>query len=353
MKYSTLLAVALLGLNYTAGEEKTVSVDFSQVSTDNLSFVHGTDLGPQCLGYSPFNESNPRFSGPDCGSDMRDLNIQTVRTHDSSLLDWPVLFPHDINSGIDTSEPANYDFTEADKWLSSIVDNGFTPYFRLGTSFNQFGGGLPSDPSVSVNWTALVDVMLHTVMHYTDGWGSNNPSFKGYPIKYFEIWNEPDSSCDWSTSSSCGQFWNRSYSEFYDLVEETVAVLKAYDSSLVIGANGCALPYAPWAYPDPNPYSWGLLDELAARNVPIDFFSWHYYTNNSDLIPTIAGAVRSKLDEVGYSTVEQHITEWNICMNCNEQDSARGAAATAATLTRMIESKVSVATFYPACSEGM
>ena len=77
MKYSTLLAVALLGLNYTAGEEKTVSVDFSQVSTDNLSFVHGTDLGPQCLGYSPFNESNPRFSGPDCGSDMRDLNIQS------------------------------------------------------------------------------------------------------------------------------------------------------------------------------------------------------------------------------------------------------------------------------------
>ena len=55
-----------------------------------------------------------------------------------------------------------------DAWLSSILDNGFEPYFRLSASFNFQGGGLPSNPT-EVNLTALVDVLLHTVMHYRDG----------------------------------------------------------------------------------------------------------------------------------------------------------------------------------------
>ena len=59
----------------------------------------------------------------------------------------------------------------------------------------QLGGGLPP-AGVPYNRTALVDVLLHTVMHYNDGWGATpgGQSFEDSPsIRYLEIWNEPDS----------------------------------------------------------------------------------------------------------------------------------------------------------------
>lgn len=329
---------------------KSIVIDVATASTEASSFVHGTDLGPRCLGYAPFDDTtNPRFSGPDVTVDMQELGITLVRTHDSSLLDWPVYFPHP-NLDVDTDDPANYDFSQGDAWLASVLDNGFEPYFRLGASFNFPGGGLPNNPT-DVNLTALADVLLHTVMHYRDGWGINE-SYPGYPIKYWEIWNEPDSSCDWSDSQSCGQFWNRTSGELIDLVDMTAKAIKAYDSSLIVGANGCALPYAPWETEEENPYSWGLIDELASRKTPIDFFSWHYYTDNSDLMTEIATAVRSKLDSVGLAQVSQHVTEWNICMNCMEQDSASGAASTVTTMINMVQNRVDLATFYPACTLG-
>ena len=328
---------------------KSIVIDATS-NTEATSFVHGTDLGPLCLGYPPFDDSNPRFSGPDVSTDMHELGITVVRTHDSSLLDWPVYFPHpDLD--VDTNDPANYDFSQGDAWLSSILDNGFEPYFRLGASFNFQGGGLPSNPT-EVNLTALADVLLHTVMHYRDGWGSNG-SYPGYHnIKYWEIWNEPDSSCDWSNSESCGQFWNRTSAELIDLVDKTVRAIKAYDDSLIVGANGCALPYAPWETEKDNPYSWGLIDEMASRKTPIDFFSWHYYTDNTDLMTEISTAVRAKLDSVGLTHVRQHVTEWNICMNCMEQDTVLGAASTVTTMINMIQNRVELATFYPACVVG-
>jgi hypothetical protein len=48
-------------------------------------------------------------------------------------------------------------------------------------------------------------------------------------------------------------------SELIQLVDMTARAIKAYDSSLQVGANGCALPYAPWVTDKPNPYSWGLI----------------------------------------------------------------------------------------------
>jgi hypothetical protein len=70
----------------------------------------------------------------------------------------------------------------------------------------------------------------------------------------------------------------------------------------------------------------------------VDFFSWHYYTDNSDLMTEIASNVRAKLDSAGMAAVSQHVSEWNICMNCNEQDTAEGAAATVSTMIRMVRS---------------
>ena len=38
---------------------------------------------------------------------------------------------------------------------------------------------------------------------------------------------------------------------------------------------------------EPNPFSFGLIDALAMRKTPVDFFSWHFYTSNTELLTTI------------------------------------------------------------------
>ena len=69
---------------------KSIVIDATS-NTEATSFVHGTDLGPLCLGYPPFDDSNPRFSGPDVSTDMHELGITVVRTP-CRLLDWLVYF---------------------------------------------------------------------------------------------------------------------------------------------------------------------------------------------------------------------------------------------------------------------
>jgi hypothetical protein len=34
---------------------------------------------------------------------------------------------------------------------------------------------------------------------------------------------------------------------------------------------------------------------VAARNTPLDFLSWHFYSDNAALVPVIADAMRAKV----------------------------------------------------------
>ena len=47
-----------------------------------------------------------------------------------------------------------------------------------------------------------------------------------------------------------------------------------------------------------------------------------------------------------------HVTEFFPCVLCSEQDTATGAASLAASLTKMVQSGVAVATMYPLCDNN-
>eukprot|EP00039_Didymoeca_costata_P010914 m.148688 g.148688 ORF g.148688 m.148688 type:complete len:897 (+) comp15003_c0_seq2:3062-5752(+) len=295
-----------------------------------MNLTYGVDHGPFC------------DSGVNVAEELLSFGASVIRTHDSGVLDWPIVFPHP-GLNVSTSDPNNYDFEAADQYFDGIVSNGLDPYFRLGTSWGQLGGGLPP-AGVPYNMSALVDVLLHTVMHYNDGWGmsnSSNMTWKGkHTVKYFEIWNEPDSAVH------DGRFWNRSSSDFYDLMDATIRAIKAYDNTLVVGTDGVAVATAPAS----APYSWGLIAELAKRKTPFDFFSWHAYTDDLDLYRDMGKQVRAHLDDNNLQDVAMHCTEWFPCILCQEQDTAKGAAVVAGTLTLFTEMNVSLATLYPLCS---
>ena len=122
------------------------------------------------------------------------MGASLIRTHDSGVLDWPVIFPHSLalenssSTTADTTDPSNYVWEAADEYYGRIVGSGLEPYFRLGTSWGQQQGGLPAT-GVSYNRTALVDVLLHTVMHYNDGWGGGKNFSAVGQTRFFEIWN--------------------------------------------------------------------------------------------------------------------------------------------------------------------
>jgi hypothetical protein len=55
------------------------------------------------------------------------------------------------------------------------------------------------------------------------------------------VMQEPDSTCTFMKGAAgCGRFWNRSAADFYDLIDDTVRTIKAYDQSLQVGADGVA-----------------------------------------------------------------------------------------------------------------
>jgi hypothetical protein len=182
------------GITISTAATRTISIDVAGTAKP-FGFQYGVDHGPECA--VPCLE----YSGGKCIQSAPAINVapellamgaSLVRTHDSGVLDWPVVFPHSLSlqgggPTADTADPANYDWSAADTYYSQIVSTGLEAYFRLGTSWGQMQGGLPP-AGIPYNRSALVDVLLHTVMHYNEGWGGGR-NFSGMSrTRYFELW---------------------------------------------------------------------------------------------------------------------------------------------------------------------
>lgn len=206
---------------------RTIAIDSGAASAGRpWRFSYGVNHGPLC------------DSGVDVAAELRSFGSSMIRTHDTDVIDWPVIFPHSLSTAPGaspiphTDDPGSYNFTAADAYFGRIVDSGLEPYLRLGTSWGQMGGGLPP-AAVSYNQSALVDILLHTVAHYQDGW----PNGTGFTntLRYVEIWNEPDSAV------SDGRFWNRTAADFVDLVAATITTIKQHYPGLKVRSVCAAL----------------------------------------------------------------------------------------------------------------
>lgn len=87
-----------------------ISVNTSN-TTGPLDFLYGVDHGPLC------------DSGVDVTTQLQSFGSSLIRTHDSGVLDWPVIFPHP-NLDVSTSDPKNYNFGPGDAYFKSIIDSG-------------------------------------------------------------------------------------------------------------------------------------------------------------------------------------------------------------------------------------
>lgn len=263
-----------------------------------------------------------------------EAGVTSIRTHDYyGPLDMATLYP---SQAADPESPASYDFAASDAVFARIVAGGFEPLLRLGDSYSAAVGYPPAVPRRPTNPDGWVAAAVEVVRHYDDAsrWG-------GRPLRYVEIWNEPDN----------GRFWDGTQQEFFALFSKAARALKAAFPHLLVGGPGFA-PSGALA-PQGQAMTRGLLDRLRADGVAIDFLSWHSYSNEPETVRSMARFYRSELDARGFASVPTVIDEWNTeTRNASPEDAlalragGRGASILTATWVVLQEEGIVEASVY-------
>lgn len=257
----------------------------------------GVNLGPLAQGDA---------GNADLTVAYQSLGVTQIRTHDYyGPLDMATLYP---DQDADPTDPASYDFTASDEVFQAILAGGFEPYLRLGDSYSARDGFPAADPRAPTNPRNWVRAAVEVVRHYRD--------LAGGSLRYVEIWNEPDNQ----------QFWDGDRRSFTELFVNAAIALKTEFPELKIGGPG--LTPAGALTPQGQAFTRNLLDAVKARQAPLDFFSWHMYSNDPEQYQSAARFYRSELDQHGLTATESHITEWNTA----DRDQASGVSPEAARL---------------------
>jgi xylan 1,4-beta-xylosidase len=339
---SLLLCAAAFAQNATTKNFRALHIDAAKVTGEIKSF--------QGLNGPP----SPVMAGlPTLITQFKNLRIDQVRTHDfmgpteidskyelsNSNLTWlipddaqragvvkagnaSIIFP---NESADPENPASYNFAPTDKVLAAIHSSGAEVFYRIGRSWG-------ADINPPADFDKYASVVKHIAMHYNQGWANGYQ----YKIRYWEFWNEPEG------------FWSGTPEQFYSLYEKTARALKSVDPALKVGGDAKALPY------DDGPYREGFIDYCAAHKLPLDFYSWHTYTDSSadpyDAI-RLAKDIRKVLDTHGFPKAESILSEWNLSSDftANEKSILQGAddaAYTGAVLSYAQDAPIDHAQFY-------
>lgn len=306
---------------------KSLSVDAGEV-VGRIRSLLGTNRGPISF------PRRGRESAVSHVESYRKLGIDFIRTHDFyGPTDWHVIFP---KFSADPADAKSYDFKSSDVRIKAICDNGFACFFRLGTSWKGRETRPINDPPGTVrdasgrvthradrdDFRKWARICTQTIRHYTRGW---NDGFK-YPIKYWEIWNEPDLRA---------QFWTGTPEQFYQMYEEAARAIKALDASLMVGGPACTGGMR-------EAYVEGFIRYCRDRKAPLDFFSWHSYGGRGEFNPYIyystSVMLRKLLDKYGFKKTEVINTEWNSGIkHMLFNDTSAGAAFYASALANMLD----------------
>jgi hypothetical protein len=324
----------------------TLRVDFAK-SLNEIRALHGGNCGP--LQYGEITDLSASF---------RELGMPYTRLHDChwpnpDVVDLHVVFP---NPDADPEMPASYDFLRTDDYLAAVIKTGAKIVYRLGESIEhtkrKYHVHPPKDPQ---RWAAAC---LGIIRHYNDGWADG---FR-HEIRYWEIWNEPENR---------PAMWTGNDEQYFTLYETASKAIKARWPDLKVG--GPSLGYTGQIKNgqfEPGEFLTKFLERCRDRKLPLDFFSWHLYTDNPSECMTRAKGIRDLLNRMGFAKTELHFNEWNYLPGndwspitpqgtgaarerCFEQiGGPPGAAFVACVLANLQDTPVDVANYYLSDNHG-
>jgi xylan 1,4-beta-xylosidase len=309
---------------------RTIEVDFGK-GRGPIRPLQGVNNGP--IGYGSLVDVSHHY---------RALGVPYVRLHDPNWphpreVDTPQVFP---DPEADPDDPASYRFGPTDDYLQRILDTGAAIVYRLGVSIEHTPVKYYTHPPA--DFARWARVCAGIVRHYNHGWANG---FR-HGIRYWEIWNEPDIG---------DKMWSGTFEQYLELYRATAPVLKALDSELRVGGYAAANPRSERVGQ--------FLSYCRQHRLPLDFFSWHTYTDDPERLAENARRVREQLDAQGFSQTESHLNEWNyvgfdwgqIWRPGNEemrreafelQKGRVGASFCAAALTVLQDASVDVCCYY-------
>lgn len=219
--------------------------------------------------------------------DLARLNIPLTRLHDAPLdnpgmrlVDVPCIFP---NLNADPDDPSNYYFEQTDDYIRNALDYGTRIMYRLGTSIEHsarhYWTRPPADPE---RWCKIC---LRIVEHYPQ-------------IEYWEIGNEAD--------EEIPQLWDGTWKEFIDLYVNTSRFIKGRFPHLKVGGPSMAR-----LNNHEGQYVREFLSACRDRQAPLDFFTWHQYSDKPQKIIAAPREVKKLLDEHDFDRAELHLSEWH------------------------------------------
>ncbi len=321
-----IAAFAISAFAQETPKSESITVDAGR-SAGKIKPLQDVDNGPLC-----------QRGVIDLSRYYKALGIRNVRLHDvpwtyDNALDINYVFP---NWNADPDRPESYDFTQSDYYIHTITSLGINIIFRLGYSAEYKTPVHHNAPPTS--YKKWADIAAHIVRHYNDGWANGQK----LGIQYWEIWNEPDNK----------PFWSGTPEQYDRLYEVTVKALKRVDPTLKVG--GPALAYE-------LPFLDQFLNYCHAHHVPVDFVSWHIYTQDPNEVSTRAQRIQEMQKQYGFQHSENILDEWNYSpvrwdrlyvdpkftrAYFDAMHNGFGAAFDVAVLTKLQDTSVDIATYY-------
>ena len=270
---------------------------------------------------------------------MKEAGIPYSRLHDVGgpyggyrWVDIPNVF-RDFDA--DENDPNSYDFAFTDILMKALIDNGVEPYYRLGITIenaSHIKAYRTQPPKDYEKWARICE---HIIMHYNEGW-ANGFHFN---IKYWEIWNEPESEEEYHGST---MMWDGVPEQFFRLYDVASKYLKSRFPNIKIGGYGSCGFYALHRPGAEWPEIWldyfhKFFKYIKEHNSPIDFFSWHSYSKTATNI-MYTEYLEKKLKEFGYENIETHLNEWHAVRE--DRGLAHHSAEAAANMIAMQNSPV-------------
>jgi hypothetical protein len=345
------LAVYLVGIAW-AGSAGALRAGDAELSIDAsrpsgvIRALQGVNSGPiHCQGLIDLSDRH------------REIGVSLTRLHDCH---WPVADVVDIHTlfpdfKADPARIESYDFRRTDDYLQSIVSVGSGIVFRLGESIEHTKRKYYVHPPADVEKWAAICVGI--VRHYNEGWGNGFH----HNIRHWEIWNEPENR---------PAMWTGTDEQYLGLYVAAAKAIKQNVPGVCVG--GPALGYFGRMTGDvlePSAFTLAFLERCKRDAAPLDFFSWHTYTNDPWELVRRARAVRSLLDQQGFAKTESHLNEWSYLPGngwegmmaqdaqvrqrwFDRQSGPEAAAFTAAALVLLQNAPLDAANYYSADIQG-
>jgi xylan 1,4-beta-xylosidase len=296
MKRITLF-LAFFQIIVLINAQRTINVDFKK-STGKLNTMFKT-----CVGAGRANEGLRADWQQQLAYVKKQCDFKYIRMH-GLLTDDMAVYTED-NKG----NPV-YSYMYVDALYDYLLSIGVKPFVELGFMPNALASGNKTifwwrgnvtPPKDYNKWEAFIK---NLVEHFTERYGADEVK-----TWYFEVWNEPNLSPG---------FWSSTQEEYFKLYKYTASAIKSVNTAYKVGGPGTA--GAAWESE--------MIDFCQKNKVPIDFVSTHSYgvtqgfldeygqggTAMSKDSMAVSGDVLQSRKEITMSKkpdLELHYTEWS------------------------------------------